>query len=85
MTDETRKEENLAELQRLVAMGEKAYDDMYEVHSQREIDACYRDAKDWYYEAIGLANRLGLAAEADALSKRLEHIKAVFRHQFSGT
>jgi hypothetical protein len=80
MTEETGKEENLAELQRLVAMGEKAYDDMYEVHSQREIDACYRDAKDWYYEAIGLANRLGLAAEAEALSKRLDHIKAVFRH-----
>jgi|HubBroStandDraft_5_1064220.scaffolds.fasta_scaffold486647_2 hypothetical protein len=77
--------EDSAELQRLVAMGEKAYDDMYEVHSQREIDACYRDAKDWYYEAIGLARRLGLAAEAEALSRRLEHIKAVFRHQFSGT
>lgn len=84
MTEETGKEENLAELQRLVAMGEKAYDDMYEVHSQREIDACYRDAKEWYYEAIALARRLGLDAEVGTLLNRLEHIKAVFRHQFSG-
>ncbi len=63
---------------------EKAYDDMYEVHSQHDINACYRDAKDYYYEAIGLAGQLGLKDEADAMTERLLHIKAVYRSQFAG-
>ena len=64
-------------------MGEKAYDAMYEAHSFRDANECYRDAKDFFYDAIRLANELGLPDEAEALSKRLQHIKAVFRSQFS--
>jgi hypothetical protein len=77
------REEKLSQLTRLKAMGEKAYDDMYEAHSARDAAVCYSDAKESFYDAIGLANRLGLTDEAETLSKRLEHIKAVFRSQFT--
>jgi hypothetical protein len=73
----------LAQLERLKALGEKAYDDMYEAHSPSGATACYSDAKECFYDAIGLANSLGLKDEAEALSKRLAHIKAVFRSQFT--
>lgn len=73
----------LAQLERLKALGEKAYDDMYEAHSPSGATVCYSDAKECFYDAISLANKLGLIDEAEALSKRLAHIKAVFRSQFS--
>jgi hypothetical protein len=85
MSDDTESEADLAALQRLRAQAEKAYDDMYEAHDQRAIDTCYRDAKEWLFDAIGLAHRLGLAAEEKALSERLDHIKAVYHHQFFNT
>jgi hypothetical protein len=81
MDDE--REEQLKQLEHLKAMGEKAYDDMYEAHSSSGATACYSDAKECFYDAIGLAKRLGLAEEAAALDKRLDHIKAVFRGQFT--
>lgn len=62
--------------------GEAAYDRMYEVHSFREANDCYRDAKEWFEEAIKLAGELGLVDEQQALLKRLAHIRAVFRSQF---
>jgi hypothetical protein len=68
-------------LRQLTALGEKYYDQMYE--SGRGANGCYSSAKDAFYSAIGLANELGMKEEADALSKRLDHIKAVFRSQFS--
>jgi hypothetical protein len=82
MTDETERETQLKQLEHLKAMGEKAYDDMYEAHSSSAATACYSDAKECYYDAIGLANRLELKEEAEALHARLAHIKAVFRSQF---
>ncbi len=85
MTEYSARPEDLENLKRMKSMGEKAYDDMYEAHTQRDIDSCYRDAKEWYYEAIGLAHRLGLTEEAEALQDRLHHIKSVYRSQFSGT
>ncbi|MGA2906287.1 MAG: hypothetical protein ABSE36_01165 [Terracidiphilus sp.] len=83
MADETERETQLKQLEHLKAMGEKAYDDMYEAHSSSGATACYSDAKECYYDAIGLANRLGLKEEAEALHARLVHIKAVFRSQFT--
>lgn len=68
-------------LRQLIALGEKYYDQMYE--SGRGANGCYSSAKDAFYDAIGLANELGMKEEADALSKRLAHIKAVFRSQFT--
>lgn len=72
---------NRSRLRQIVVLGEKYYDQMYE--SRRGANSCYSNAKDAYYGAIGLANELGMKEEAEALSKRLDHIKAVFRSQFT--
>ena len=72
---------NRNRLRQLNALGEKYYDQMYE--SRHGANGCYSSAKDAFYDAIGLANELGMKEEAEALSKRLEHIKAVFRSQFT--
>ena len=83
MADDTDKKAGLEQLTHLKAMGEKAYDDMYEAHSPSDANARYSDAKECFYDAIGLANHLGFKDEAEALSARLAHIKAVFRSQFT--
>jgi hypothetical protein len=83
MADDTEREAQLAQLEHLKKLGEQHYDDMYEAHSQRDASICYSDAKDCFYDAIGLAGRMGLKEEEEALSKRLAHIKAVFRSQFT--
>jgi hypothetical protein len=75
------RELNLDRLRKLKALGEKYYDQMYE--SGRGANRCYSSAKGAFYDAIGLAHELGMKEEEEALSKRLEHIKAVFRSQFS--
>jgi hypothetical protein len=72
---------NRSRLRQIVVLGEKYYDQMYE--SGRGANRCYSNAKDAFYDAIGLANELGMKEEAEALSKRLAHIKAVFRSQFT--
>jgi hypothetical protein len=72
---------NRDRLRQLKALGEKYYDQMYE--SRRGATGCYSSAKDAFISAIGLANELGLKEEAEALSNRLDHIKAVFRSQFT--
>jgi hypothetical protein len=72
-----------ARLQWLEAKAEEAYSRMYDAQFGTPAAACYSDAKEFLYEAIGLAQRLGKPAEADRLSLRLAHIKAVFRSQFS--
>ncbi|HUB52504.1 MAG TPA: hypothetical protein VL986_10170 [Terracidiphilus sp.] len=82
--DEIERAERLSAIQRLVEKAEKAYDEMYEVYSRHDIDRCYRDAKDYYTDAIGLAHRLDLNDEADKFQKRLWHIKEVFFSQFAG-
>jgi hypothetical protein len=82
MADSPDRQAKLVSLARCKELGEKAYDDMYEAHSPREANDCYRDAKDSFYDAIGLARELGLTDEVEALNKRLEHIKSVFRSQF---
>lgn len=63
------------------ALGEKYYDQMYE--SRHGTTGLYSNAKDAFRDAIGLADELGMKDEAETLSKRLDHIKAVFRSQFS--
>ena len=81
MTEEERTTK-LATLAHLKGLGEKAYDDMYEVHDFGSASVCYSDAKESFRDAIGLAHELGLAEEAAALEKRLDHIQQVFRKQF---
>jgi hypothetical protein len=64
--------------------GEQAYDDMYEkAHHPTNAAAYFSDAKESFYTAIALARELGLEQEVEKLEKRLAHIKAVFRGQFS--
>ena len=84
MADDQERQQQLAQLEHLKKLGEQYYDDMYEAHSFRDANACYRDAKDYFYDAIALAGQLELKEEAEALSKRLDHIKAVYRSQFAG-
>lgn len=83
MTEEER-QAKFAALEHCRKMGEKAYDAMYEAHSSRDANTCYRDAKEFFYEAIVLAGELGLREESSALNERLAHSKAVFRSQFTG-
>ena len=82
MDKDEERQAKLANLAHCKAQGEIAYDDMYEAHSFRQAGVCYSDAKEFFYEAIKLAEELGMMDEAASIGKRLEHIKAVFRSQF---
>lgn len=77
----TERELSLNQLRACKAIGEKAYDQMYEARGS--MSGLYSDAKEAFYDAISIANELGLKEESEALQKRLQHIKAVFRSQFS--
>ena len=68
-------------LRQCKALGEKYYDQMYE--SPFSPSGLYSNAKDAFHDAIAAANSLGLTQEAAELEKRLDHIKGVFRSQFS--
>lgn len=61
--------------------GEEAYRRMYDVTASTT--ACYSDAKEAFYSAIGLARKLADEPSATRLEARLAEIKAVFRSQFS--
>jgi len=79
--NQTERELKLNQLRACKALGEKAYDEMYETSGS--ITGLYSDVKEAFYDAINLANELGLTEESAALTARLHHIKAVFRSQFS--
>jgi hypothetical protein len=88
MTDEAEPHESeidaqLRQLKELEAEGEKNYDDLYRSRSDYEATVCYSGAKEAFYDAISLAHKLGLKKDSDRLTRRLDHIKAVFRSQFS--
>ena len=76
MTDQER-------LRRLEEYAEARYDELYEVSNRSGVSGLYSEIKESLYEAIGLAQRLGKPDEAARLEKRLEHIKAVVRSQFT--
>ena len=82
MTEEERKE-RLDRLNECIRRGEDAYDQLYDPRTHNSPAVHYSEAKDSFGEAIGLARALGLDEQAQTLSERLEHIKAVFRSQFS--
>jgi hypothetical protein len=83
MADNAERQSLLKQLEQLKAEGEKNYDDLYATRSDHDATVCYSGAKEAFHDAIRLASQLGLTEEATALHKRLEHIKAVFRSQFS--
>lgn len=78
------RESKLCSLREQKSAGEQAYDDMYEkAHSSSDATMFYSDAKESFYSAIRLARELGLEQEVEEIEKRLAHIKAVFRSQFT--
>ena len=79
----TERDLKLNQLRVCKAIGEKAYDQLYETSSVGSPSGLYSDAKEAFHDAIRVADELGLQEESAELSKRLEHIKAVFRSQFS--
>ncbi len=72
MTDTTERAAQLEQLAHLKAMGEKAYDDMYDAYPPGNAGAFYSDAKECFYDAIGLAGDW-------ALTKRPKHSKSGWR------
>lgn len=83
MTGQER-QDKLERLARCIELGEDSYAQLYEPRTHTNPAGHYSDAKDYFGEAIGLAGELGLIDQAQTLSERLAHIKAVFRSQFSG-
>jgi hypothetical protein len=73
----------LGQVEACVRLGEEAYDRMYDASSSSAATACYSDAKEAFRDAIRLAREQGIEERALALEARLEHIKAVFRSQFT--
>ena len=71
----------LGSLRKCKSLGEKYYDQLYE--TRLGATGLYSSAKESFYDAISLANRLGLKEEAETLERRLQHIKDVFRSQFT--
>jgi hypothetical protein len=68
---------------RLEEAAEASYALMYDAKTPSDATAHYSDAKEALYDAIAAARQAGQSATAQRLEKRLEHIKAVFRSQFT--
>ena len=83
MPDNPERVSRLQRLDQCTRQGEKAYDDMYEADSPSQAAGFYSDAKESFREAIRLAAELERNTDVEVLRNRLEHIKAVFRSQFS--
>ncbi len=75
--------DRLGLLREIEAKAEAAYDAMYDAHDPSSAGVCYSDAKEFLYEALGLARRMGAAGDIARLEARLAHVKAVFRSQFT--
>jgi hypothetical protein len=79
--ERSERELKMDHLRKCKALGEKYYDQMYE--SRFGTSGLYADVKDAFHDAIAAAKELGLKEEAEELDKRLDHIRAVYRSQFS--
>jgi hypothetical protein len=75
------RDHQISSLRKCASLGEKYYDQMY--NTRLNTTGLYSDVKDTFIDAISLANKLGFNEYAAALDKRLEHIKSVFRSQFT--
>ena len=65
---------------KLERRGEEIYDEMYETSSPR---GYLSEIKECFTVAIAAAESDGLTDEAQRLQKRLDHIVAVYRSQFT--
>jgi hypothetical protein len=81
LTMPVERDHKLNSLRKCKALGEKYYDQMYE--TRLGPTGLYSNAKDAFRDAISAAEGLGLKEEVRALEERLDHVKAVFRSQFS--
>ena len=63
------------------ARAEKAYSAMYDA-APHNVKDCYEDASLYLSNAIKLAKKLGLTAEAERLTARAIHFENVYNHQF---
>ena len=70
-----------SELDEWERRGEAAYADMYEARRAKEP---YEDACLAFARAVEVARRLGLDQEAERLTRRLDHVRAVYNSQFRG-
>lgn len=70
-----------AQLDEWERRAEQAYSEMYEARRAKEPyeDACFALAR-----AIEAARRLGLDEQVARLSRRVDHIRAVYNGQFRG-
>jgi hypothetical protein len=68
-------------LETFIRQAEEAYDRLYDEWSRSGRAAAYNECKENMAEAIHLARDMGLGEKVAQLEKRLQHIKAVFRHQ----
>ncbi len=73
-----------AELGEWERLAEKSYSDMYDVPPFGSTKSCYEDACFQFARAIEVAQRLGLDAEVERLTKRRDHIMATYNSQFRG-
>jgi len=73
-----------AELDEWERLAEKSYSDMYDVPPFGSTKSCYEDACFQFARAIEVAQRLGLDAEVERLTKRRDHIMATYNSQFRG-
>ena len=75
--------DSLTRVRLLEAQGEQAYARLYDAVSPGAAAACYADAKDCFTDALAMARRLFAVEDIARLQSRLDHVKAVFRSQFS--
>jgi hypothetical protein len=73
-----------AEIARLELLAEQAYAAMYDVPPLRSVKDDYDNARLYFQRAIDEARRLGLPNEVARLTKRLDHVCAVYDSQFRG-
>jgi hypothetical protein len=69
------------EMDRLEALAEQSYTAMYDARRPKD---GYEDACLNFQRAIDEAHRIGLEDEAARLTRRLDHVRAVYRSQFRG-
>jgi hypothetical protein len=69
------------EIARFEALAEQAYSTMYDTRDHNVKD-CFDDALYNLGRALDIAQILGLADEAKRLTKRRDHIRAVYNSQF---
>ncbi len=75
--------DDAAAMTKFERLAEAAYDAMYDARP-RAAKEFYDEARTCFVQAVDAAKRAGLAGEAARLTARMEHVIAVYNHQFRG-